>query len=137
MVAGVDLAEHLDRFSRLEAFGGDQCRLVDRPCALRIRRATRRPRSRLAFACYTRHLIHVTAYPGQRTADALETLLHEVVHLASLDNRRHDRHFKDLLAAASLEAFGVDLRHRTGRPVYTLDLLIADALDASLAAPTT
>lgn len=128
VVAGVDLQLELDRFSRLPVFGGDRARLVTNPCALHVRRASKKPRRRLAFASYDRHLIHLTAYPGQRPADALETLLHEVVHLQSLELCRHDARFKRTLAQAAYEAFGVDLRHATGQAVYKLDLAICEAL---------
>ena len=128
-VAGVDLDVWLAHFAALRVFGGPDARLVTHPPALHVRRASKPPRRRLAFASYDRHLIHLTAYPGIRPAQALETLLHEVVHLQALENRRHDAHFKRTLALAALEAFGVDCRSRVKLPVYRLDVAIVEALE--------
>lgn len=132
VVAGVDLAPWLLKFSRLPVLGGADCRLATNPCTLHIRRASAKPQSRLGWASYERHLIHLTAYPGQRASDALETLLHEVVHLSSLELRMHDLHFKTTITQAAYEAFGVDLRDQVDRKVYELDVCISDALDRAL-----
>ncbi|MEZ5073820.1 MAG: hypothetical protein R2691_03160 [Solirubrobacterales bacterium] len=76
-----------------------------------IRRASRRPRSRLGFAVPAENRISVTAYPGIRRGDALETLLHELVHIAvgpATEARRwHGREFRTTLRAAMAEAYGV------------------------------
>jgi hypothetical protein len=99
------------RLCRLEALGGASGRLAKRPPQLVIRRAARRPRSRLGFAVPSEWRLSVTAYPGIRTGDAQETLLHELVHLhlgAPRGRRRwHDREFKETLRAAMREAYGV------------------------------
>ena len=47
---------------------------------LKVRRAAARP-NRLGFAVPGEWRLSVTAYPGIRPGDALETLLHELVHL--------------------------------------------------------
>lgn len=114
----------------LQAFGGDDSRLTDHLPKLHVRRASTKPRRRLAFADYERHLIHITDYPGITPADALETLLHEVVHLSGLELRHHDGRFKRMLARAALECFGVDCRAAVKGPVYALDVAIVEALQA-------
>ncbi len=76
-----------------------------------MRRAARRPRSRLGFAVPAENRISVTAYPGIGRGDALETLLHELVHIAvgaAAEGRRwHGREFTAALRAAMAEAYGV------------------------------
>lgn len=84
--------------------------LVEAAPELRVRRARRTPR-RLGFAVPAEWRLSVTAYPGIRPGDALETLLHELVHLHV--GRRpgahawHGRVFKRTLAAAMAQGFGV------------------------------
>jgi len=99
------------RLSRLEALGGASGKLARRPPQLSIRRASRRPRSRLGFAVPAERRISVTAFPGIRPGDAKETLLHELVHIylgAPRGGRRwHGREFKAALRAAMREAYGV------------------------------
>src|SRR5919198_819902 len=58
--------------------------------------------------------IWVTAYPGIRPGDALETLLHELVHIAVGRRGRswHGVLFRRMLAEAMREAYGVDLAPR-------------------------
>jgi hypothetical protein len=55
--------------------------------------------------------ISVTAYPGIRRGDVLETLLHELVHVAvgaAAEGRRwHGPEFKLTLRAAMAEGYGV------------------------------
>ena len=99
------------RLCRLDAFGGTAGRLARRPPRLAIRRASRRPRSRLGFAVPSEWRLSVTDYPGIRPGDAQETLLHELVHLhlgPPRGRRRwHGREFKETLHAAMREAYGV------------------------------
>ena len=99
------------RLCRLEALGGARGRLARRPPRLAIRRASRRPRSRLGFAVPSEWRLSVTDYPGIRRGDAQETLLHELVHLhlgAPRGRRRwHGREFNETLRAAMREAYGV------------------------------
>jgi hypothetical protein len=83
---------------------------------LKVRRASRRP-NRLGFAIPAEWRISVTDYPGIRPGDALETLLHELVHLhvgrRPGAHRWHGPLFKRTLAAAMAEAYGVvDVRPR-------------------------
>jgi len=113
---------------RLPVLGGSHGRLVENPPRLHIRRASKKPTRRLAFADYTRHLLHLTDYPGITRADAVETLLHEVVHLSALSLRKHGRRYKQTLAQAAFECFGVDCRDQVRRPVYQLDCAIVEAL---------
>ena len=54
--------------------------LAAREPELKVRRARRRP-NRLGFAVPAQFRLSVTAYPGIRPGDVLETLLHELVHL--------------------------------------------------------
>lgn len=101
----------MTRLCSLETFGGPQGPLAENPPLLRVRRASKRPRSRLGFAVPAEHRISVTTYPGARPGDVLETLLHELTHIAvgpAKEGRRwHGRHFTDALAQAMLEAYGV------------------------------
>ena len=110
-VAGLDLRIEMDRLCRLPVFGGEAGPLGRRPPALTVRRAAKRPRSRLGFAILEEWRISVTAFPGQRRGDAEETLLHELVHLfvgASPGTRRwHGREFKAAMHQAMREGFGL------------------------------
>jgi SprT-like family protein len=111
-VAGMDLRAEMDRLGRLPVFGGERGPLTERPPTLKIRRASRRPRTRLGFAIPQQWRISVTAFPGQRRGDAEETLLHELVHLvvgASQGTRRwHGRKFKTTLRRAMREGYGIE-----------------------------
>jgi hypothetical protein len=77
---------------------------------LKVRRASKRP-NRLGFAVPAEFRLSVTAYPGIRPGDVLETLLHELVHLhvgrAAEAHAWHGRTFKTVLAEAMAEAYGV------------------------------
>jgi len=106
-VAGIRLDRELDRLRGLPIFAGGP--LVTRP-ELKVRRASRRP-NRVGFAVPAEHRLQVTAYPGIRPGDVLETLLHELVHLhvgrAREAQAWHGRTFKATLARAMAEAYGV------------------------------
>jgi predicted SprT family Zn-dependent metalloprotease len=84
--------------------------LAAREPELKVRRARRRP-NRLGFAVPSQFRLSVTAYPGIRAGDVLETLLHELVHLhvgrAAEAHGWHGRTFKQTLARAMEEAYGV------------------------------
>ena len=114
VVGGLDLAAETARLCRLEALGGADGRLVAAPPELTIRRASKRPKARLGFAIPEQNRLSVTVYPGIRRGDLLETLLHELVHLAigaSAEGRRwHGREFKD--DAAGGDGRGVRGRRR-------------------------
>jgi hypothetical protein len=111
LVAGLDLRAEMERLCRLAALGGAEGPLGRRPPDLAVRRATRRPRSRLGFAIPEEWRISITAFPGQRRGDAEETLLHELVHLcvgASAGTRRwHGQEFKATMRRAMREAYGI------------------------------
>jgi quercetin dioxygenase-like cupin family protein len=81
--------------------------LAAREPELKVRRARRRP-NRLGFAVPAQFRLSVTAYPGIRPGDALETLLHELVHLhvgrAAEAHAWHGKTFKGTLALAMVEA---------------------------------
>ena len=77
---------------------------------LKVRRAGKRP-SRLGFAVPSQFRLSVTAYPGIRAGDILETLLHELVHLhvgrAAESHAWHGKTFKRTLARAMGEGYGI------------------------------
>jgi hypothetical protein len=107
-VAGIRLDEELERLRGLPVFAGGL--LIERRPELKVRRASRRP-NRVGFAVPAEHRLQVTAYPGIRPGDVLETLLHELVHLhvgrAREAHAWHGRTFKATLAQAMEEAYGV------------------------------
>jgi len=110
-VAGVNLQAEMIRLCRLPAFGGPDGPLARQAPTLTVRRAAKRPRSRLGFAIPEEWRISVTAFPGQRQADAKETLVHELVHLvvgASSSTRRwHGHEFKSTMRRAMREAYEI------------------------------
>ena len=85
--------------------------LAERRPELKVRRARRRP-NRLGFAVPSQFRLSVTAYPGIRPGDVLETLLHELVHLhvgrAAEAHAWHGRTFKRDAGAGDARG----LRHR-------------------------
>lgn len=111
VVGELDLRAEMLRLCALEALGGPGGALARRPPALKVRRAARRPRSRLGFAVPEEHRLSVTVWPGARRGDLLETLLHELVHIAAGagpgSRRWHGRHFSETLGRAMKEAYGV------------------------------
>lgn len=100
----------MERLRTLPAFAGGP--LAECRPELRIRRARRRP-NRLGFAVPSQFRLSVTAYPGIRRGDVLETLLHELVHLhvgrAPEAHGWHGPTFKRTLARAMREAYGVEI----------------------------
>jgi hypothetical protein len=126
LVAGVDLRDELERLRGLAVFAGGP--LAAAAPHLAIRRARRRP-NRVGFAIPAEHRLSVTDYPGIRPGDALETLLHELVHLhvgrAQEARAWHGRAFKATLAEAMKQAYGV-----TGlRPTNVLHGAYAEAIE--------
>jgi hypothetical protein len=117
VVGGIDLQAEAARLCRLPALGGPDGPLAARPPTLAVRRASRRPRSRLGFAVPSEWRISVTAYPGAREGDLLETLLHELVHLAvgrsPGKHAWHGREFRLRLRAAMNQAYGVAIPARS------------------------
>ncbi len=108
LVAGVALRDEMERLRGLPAFADGP--LAAREPELKVRRARRRP-NRLGFAVPSQFRLSVTAYPGIRPGDVLETLLHELVHLhvgrAAEPHGWHGRTFKRTLARAMDEGYGV------------------------------
>ena len=107
-VAGIDLRREVQRLRALRVFAGGP--LAKSAPELKIRRTSRRP-NRLGFAVPGEWRLSVTDYPGIRPGDALETLLHELVHLhvgrQPGAHAWHGRVFKRTLASAMAEAYGV------------------------------
>jgi hypothetical protein len=103
---------------------------------LKVRRARRRP-NRLGFAVPAQFRLSVTAYPGIRSGDVLETLLHELVHLhvgrAAEAHAWHGRTFKGTLARAMVEAYGVV----AAGPRATTHGAYAEAIESSVQAADT
>jgi hypothetical protein len=128
LVAGIQLDREMERLRRLPVFAGGP--LSEGRPELKVRRARRRPR-RLGFAVPTEFRLSVTAYPGIRAGDALETLLHELVHLhvgrAAEPHAWHGRTFKRVLAAAMREAYGIVATAPRG----SIHGAYAEALEAS------
>jgi hypothetical protein len=113
LVAGIDLRREMQDLCSLPVFGDE---LASDPPLLNIRRASSRPRRNLGFAVPAERRISVTAYPGIRAGDALEVLLHELVHIAVGRRGRswHGRLFRSTLAQAMLEAYGVSVAATNG-----------------------
>jgi hypothetical protein len=107
-VADVALDREMERLRALPVFADGP--LAGRAPGLKVRRARRKP-NRLGFAVPTEFRLSVTAYPGIRAGDVLETLLHELTHLhvgrAAEAHAWHGPTFKRTLARAMSEAYGV------------------------------
>jgi hypothetical protein len=107
-VAGVRLDLEMSRLRALPAFAAGP--LAAAEPELKVRRARRRP-NRVGFAVPSQFRLSLTAYPGIRVGDALETLTHELVHLhvgrANEAHGWHGRTFKAVLAQAMSEGYGV------------------------------
>jgi hypothetical protein len=105
--------------------------LAERRPQLKVRRASDKP-NRLGFAVPTEFRLSVTAYPGIRTGDILETLLHELVHLhvgrAAEVHAWHGPTFKRTLSQAMREAYGIAIP----TPRATLHGTYAEALETSI-----
>ena len=131
LVAGVQLDAELERLRALSVFAAGP--LAERAPELRVRRARRRP-NRLGFAVPAQFRLSVTAYPGIRPGDVLETLLHELTHLhvgrAPEAHAWHGPTFKRTLALAMREAYGVE----DTAPRNTLHGVYAAAIEWQLGA---
>jgi hypothetical protein len=131
LVAGVSLDAEMERLRGLDIFAGGP--LAERAPELRVRRARRRP-NRLGFAVPTQFRLSVTAYPGIRAGDVLETLLHELTHLhvgrAPEAHAWHGPTFKRTLALAMREAYGVE----DVAPRSTLHGVYAETIERRLVA---
>jgi hypothetical protein len=130
-VAGVPLDREMERLRALPVFAGGP--LAARAPELKVRRARARP-NRLGFAVPVEFRLSVTAYPGIRPGDVLETLLHELTHLhvgrAAEAHAWHGRTFKATLARAMGEAYGI----AATRPSSTLHGAYAEAIERRVAA---
>jgi hypothetical protein len=128
-VAGIALDRELERLRGLPVFEGGP--LAARAPELKVRRAGKRP-NRLGFAVPSEFRLSVTAYPGIRAGDVLETLLHELTHLdvgrAAEAHAWHGRTFKTTLARAMEEAYGV----ADQAPSSTLHGVYAEAIERRL-----
>jgi hypothetical protein len=128
VVAGVALDREMERLRALPVFAEGP--LARRPPELKVRRARRKP-NRLGFAVPAEFRLSVTAYPGIRPGDALETLLHELTHLhvgrAAEAHAWHGPTFKRTLARAMAEAYGVAGVHPRG----TLHGAYAEAIEST------
>jgi hypothetical protein len=126
VVAGIALDEEMERLRALPVFAGGA--LAERAPELKVRRASKRP-NRLGFAVPTEFRLSVTAHPGIRRGDVLETLLHELVHLhvgrAAEAHAWHGPTFKRTLTRAMREAYGVV----GANPRSTLHGVYAEAIE--------
>jgi hypothetical protein len=132
VVAGIALNEEMERLRALPVFAGGA--LAERAPELKVRRASKRP-NRLGFAVPAGFRLSVTAYPGIRRGDVLETLLHELVHLhvgrAAEAHAWHGPTFKRTLTRAMREAYGVV----GANPRSTLHGVYAEAIERRREAP--
>lgn len=126
LVAGVALDQELERLRALPVFADGP--LATRRPELKVRRAGKRP-NRLGFAVPTEFRLQVTAHPGIRPGDILETLLHELVHLhvgrAAEPHAWHGQIFKRALATAMKQAYGIAIP----RPSSTRHGTYAEAIE--------
>jgi hypothetical protein len=127
-VAAVRLDLEMSRLRALPAFAGGP--VAGREPELKVRRARKRP-NRLGFAVPSQHRLSVTAYPGIRAGDVLETLTHELVHLhvgrAEEAHGWHGRTFKAVLAQVMSEGYGIDGEN----PRSTLHGVYAEAIECA------
>jgi hypothetical protein len=126
LVAGVALDREMERLRGLPVFADGP--LATRRPELKVRRASKRP-NRLGFAVPSEFRLSVTAHPGIRPGDILETLLHELTHLhvgrAAEAHAWHGRTFKLTLARAMDEAYGISALP----PANTLHGVYAEAIE--------
>lgn len=125
-MVGVALRQEMCRLRGLPVFAGGPLAL--REPELKVRRAGKRP-NRLGFAVPSQFRLSVTAYPGIRAGDVLETLLHELTHLhvgrAAEAHGWHGATFKRTLARAMEEGYGI-----VGlRPCSTVHGVYAEAIE--------
>jgi len=125
----VPLDAEMERLRALPVFAEGP--LAARCPELKVRRARQRP-NRLGFAVPSQYRLSVTAYPGIRAGDVLETLLHELVHLhvgrAAEAHAWHGPTFKRVLGRAMREAYGVEIP----TPRATLHGPYAEAIQQTL-----
>ncbi|WP_343954451.1 SprT-like domain-containing protein, partial [Tsukamurella spumae] len=108
-VDGTDLRDEFARLIRLRAFGVMQGRLTHNPPEFVITRRSKYP-TRLGYAEPGRNRISLATYPGQTLGDALETLTHELTHIAvghTAEEGWHGPTFRETLRKAFFEAYKV------------------------------
>jgi len=119
----------MERLRALPAFADGP--LAERRPELKVRRASSKP-NRLGFAVPSEFRLSVTAYPGIRPGDVLETLLHELVHLhvgrAAEAHAWHGPTFKRTLNQAMGQAYGLKIP----TPRATLHGPYAEAIEAAI-----
>jgi hypothetical protein len=114
----------------LPAFGGKGGRLAKRPPRLRIQTLDAYPGPGAMHGEASRQHWSVTIYlwPRLDACEVRQTVLHELTHLCRRECWDHRRAFKDTLAQAALEAWGVDCTEATRRPYRDLDTALVAAL---------
>jgi hypothetical protein len=119
----------MERLRALPAFADGP--LAESRPELKVRRASSKP-NRLGFAVPSEFRLSVTAYPGIRPGDVLETLLHELVHLhvgrAAEAHAWHGPTFKRVLNQAMRQAYGIAIP----TPRATLHGPYAEAIETSI-----
>jgi len=106
-VAGVNLLEEMRRMIQAKAFIGTSLRRpCNKPPTLVVRRASRKPYTRLGTAYWSRWMIRITDYPGVTEHDVKETLCHELAHLAT-PGTVHGPRWRTMFRLASEELLGV------------------------------
>jgi SprT-like family protein len=115
-VDGLDLRAELARLCKLRTFkapGAGPGRLARRTPELTVTHRRARPTYELAAADDWGWRIRMAIWPGMDTADARETLVHELVHLfvgrQEGNNAWHGPTFKRVMRAAFREAYGPDI----------------------------
>jgi hypothetical protein len=112
MVDGVDLRQEFARLVRLRAFGGASGTMARRPPRFDISRRTSEP-TRYGVAYPYENRIILATWPGITLADARESLVHELTHIAVGADRSdtrawHGEKFADTMRRAFREAYKVD-----------------------------
>lgn len=110
-VDGINLEREMRRLCRLKAFRKSNGKPM-KPPKLIVKRMSKQPSTRYGWCKYWERTICVIAYPGITKYDALETLLHELVHNfeGRSDYDVHPAHgdfFKRRFRDAMKEAYGV------------------------------
>lgn len=107
-VAGLDLERELKQLVKLPALGGVRGELATNLPEFSIRRTKHKPRSILGRAWPYEWRFQLTAWDGITPEEALDTLLHELVHLrlrSDESERHHGIEFKAVLVEAADQAW--------------------------------
>lgn len=116
-VDGLNLEAEMKRLCRLKVFWRGNGKPMREPTLI-VKRMKRYPQTRLGWCRYSDRTICVIAYPGIDRYDAMETLLHELVHVfegTDTYSKRphHGDNFKRRFRDAMREAYGVSFWPRT------------------------